>query len=159
MKRLNRLIRITLIAFWTGGISHAFGLDDALHSKSDALTRFKHATELAQQDKDDEAGAAFEALIAQYPELPEPYNNLAALHAKHGRLDAARATLEAALEAHPDYALAYQNLGRLYVQLAERAYQRALALEPQNARAKQMQQKIQSVLASATTATTQSRPR
>ncbi|WP_050009398.1 tetratricopeptide repeat protein [Candidatus Glomeribacter gigasporarum] len=147
MKSFRDLIRIAFIACWTGYLGNASGDQDALHLKNDAQARFKHATALAQQGQDDEAIALFDALIAQYPELPEPYNNLAALHAKYGRLDAARAALESALAVHSDYALAYQNLGRVYLQLAERAYQRTLELEPRNASAKRMQQRIQSILA------------
>src|SRR5260363_360387 len=139
MKSFRDLIRIAFIACWTGYLGNASGDQDALHLKNDAQARFKHATALAQQGQDDEAIALFDALIAQYPELPEPYNNLAALHAKYGRLDAARAALESALAVHSDYALAYQNLGRVYLQLAERAYQRTLELEPRNASAKRMQ--------------------
>ncbi len=147
MKFFRNLMRIALIAFWTGCIGNAFGQEnDALHLKSDVQAYFRHAAALAQQGKDNEAIAIFETLIAQYPELPEPYNNLAALNARHGRLDAARITLEAALAAHPDYALAYQNLGRVYLQLAARAYQRTLELDPRNAGAKRMQQRIQSIL-------------
>src|SRR5260364_363029 len=147
MKSFRDLIRIAFIACWTGYLGNASGDQDALHLKNDAQARFKHATALAQQGQDDEAIALFDALIAQYPELPEPYNNLAALHAKYGRLDAARAALESALAVHSDYALAYQNLGKVYLQLAERAYQRTLELEPRNASAKRMQQRIQSILA------------
>lgn len=151
MKTLHHSICITLFIFWTACMSYAFGQHDAHDSKSDAQARFKHATQLAQQGQDDEAIAAFDTLITQYPELPEPYNNLAALHAKRGHLDAARAALDAALKAHPDYALTYRNLGKVYLQLAERAYQRTLELEPHNARAQHMQQQIQTILESPTT--------
>jgi tetratricopeptide (TPR) repeat protein len=57
--------------------------------------------------------------------LPEPYNNLATLYAKHGRYTEAREALETAIKANPNYGLAYENLGDLYLRLADSAYQRA----------------------------------
>ncbi|MDW8335590.1 MAG: tetratricopeptide repeat protein [Tepidimonas sp.] len=79
------------------------------------------------------AQATYEELTRRYPELPEPYNNLAVLHAAAGRLGEARAALEAALRAHPDYATAHRNLGDVYAQLALGHWQRALALQPDQA--------------------------
>lgn len=63
-----------------------------------------------------------------YPELPEPYNNLAALYAKHGRYDDARSALVTATHANPNYGLAYENLGDLYLRLAAESYKRAQSL-------------------------------
>lgn len=80
---------------------------------------------LAHLNRDDEAIKAFIALTQTYPELPEPYNNLAALYAKHGQYTEAREALETATKANPDYGLAYENLGDLYLRLAASAYQRA----------------------------------
>jgi tetratricopeptide (TPR) repeat protein len=91
----------------------------------DAQAQFKRATVLAHLNRDDEAINAFIALTQTYPELPEPYNNLAALYAKHGRYTEAREALETATKANPNYGLAYENLGDLYLRLADSAYQRA----------------------------------
>jgi len=91
----------------------------------DAQAQFKRATVLAHLNRDDEAIKAFIALTQTYPELPEPYNNLAALYAKHGQYTEAREALETATKANPDYGLAYENLGDLYLRLAASAYQRA----------------------------------
>lgn len=91
----------------------------------DAQAQFKRATVLAHLNRDDEAISAFVALTQTYPELPEPYNNLAALYAKHGRYTEAREALETATKANPNYGLAYENLGDLYLRLADAAYQRA----------------------------------
>ncbi|MEM5367572.1 tetratricopeptide repeat protein [Paraburkholderia azotifigens] len=94
----------------------------------DAQAKFKRATVLARLNRDDDAIAAFTELTQTYPELPEPYNNLAALYAKQGRYTEARAALETAVKASPGYGLAYENLGDLYLRLADQAYRRAQSL-------------------------------
>jgi tetratricopeptide (TPR) repeat protein len=94
----------------------------------DAQAKFKRATVLARLNRDDDAIAAFTELTEAYPELPEPYNNLAALYAKQGRYSEARAALETATKASPGYGLAYENLGDLYLRLADQAYRRAQGL-------------------------------
>jgi tetratricopeptide (TPR) repeat protein len=94
----------------------------------DVQAKFKRATVLARLNRDDEAISAFTELTQAYPELPEPYNNLAALYAKKGRYDEARVALETATKANPSYALAYENLGDLYLRLASESYKRAQAL-------------------------------
>jgi tetratricopeptide (TPR) repeat protein len=94
----------------------------------DVQAKFKRATVLARLDRDDEAISAFTALTETYPELPEPYNNLAALYAKKGRYEDARVALETAVKANPSYGLAYENLGDLYLRLASESYKRAQAL-------------------------------
>jgi tetratricopeptide (TPR) repeat protein len=98
-------------------------------NRRDVQAKFKRANALAQLGRDDDAIAAYTELTQDYPELPEPYNNLAALQAKHGHYDEARATLEIAVRANPSYALAYSNLGDLYLRLASSAYQRAATLD------------------------------
>jgi tetratricopeptide (TPR) repeat protein len=94
----------------------------------DVQAKFKRATVLARLNRDDEAIAAFTELTQAYPELPEPYNNLAALYAKKGRYDEARIALETATKANPSYALAFENLGDLYLRLASESYKRAQSL-------------------------------
>ncbi|WP_087131571.1 tetratricopeptide repeat protein [Caballeronia pedi] len=94
----------------------------------DVQAKFKRATVLARLNRDDDAIAAFTELTQAYPELPEPYNNLAALYAKKGRYEEARAALETAVKANPGYALAYDNLGDLYLRLASESYKRAQSL-------------------------------
>ncbi|MGE5162140.1 MAG: tetratricopeptide repeat protein, partial [Betaproteobacteria bacterium] len=78
------------------------------------------------------ARAVFERLTEDYPELPEPYNNLAVLYASQGQLQRARTLVEAALAIRPDYATALENLGDIYLQMSVDAYQRAARLQPGN---------------------------
>lgn len=92
---------------------------------SDARLRFLHGVMLSEQRQAPEAMAVFQRLTEDFPDMPEPYNNLAVLHAAAGRVDSARALLEAALHHDSGYRTAHENLGDVYVLLAERAYQRA----------------------------------
>ena len=80
-------------------------------------------------NKTDEAIAVFTKLTEDYPELPEPYNNLAVLYASQKQYDKARMALEMAIRAHPSYATAYENLGDLYAKLASQAYGKAVQLD------------------------------
>ena len=98
----------------------------------DARLRFLKGVALNQLGRLDEAEDVFRALIDEYPELPDPYNNLAVVLAAQGRLEDARQALEAAIQAVPNHALAHENLGNLYLQLARRNWQRAAALAPAN---------------------------
>lgn len=75
----------------------------------------------------------FTLLTQEYPELPEPYNNLAVLYAAQGQYDKALDALGAALRANPDYATAQENLGDVHARLAAQAYARALQLQSDNA--------------------------
>ena len=78
------------------------------------------------------ATTTFEALIEEYPELPEPYNNLAVIYASQSQLDKARNALEMAVRNNPNYAVAHENLGDIYARLAHDAYQRSLQLHGNN---------------------------
>lgn len=81
------------------------------------------------------AAGIFTRLTQDFPDLADPYNNLAVLHAAAGELDDARAALEQALRLQPEHAQAQENLGDVLTRLALRAYQRAqkAALAPSDA--------------------------
>ncbi|HEV7915776.1 MAG TPA: tetratricopeptide repeat protein [Albitalea sp.] len=98
----------------------------------DSQLRFQKGTFLAELQRSAEAMDIFTQLTVDYPEIPEPYNNLAVLYAARGEYDKARAALEAALRANPNYAVAHQNLGDIQTQLARQSYARALQLDPSN---------------------------
>lgn len=91
---------------------------------------------VAQNQKGDMAAAqdTYARLTQEFPELPEPHNNLAVIHAAAGRYDEARTALEAAIRANPQYAVALENLGDVYARLAQRAWQRAQQLDTGNPR-------------------------
>ena len=80
-----------------------------------------------------EAIATFTKLTEDFPELPEPYNNLAVLYAGQSQFEKARSALEMAIRTNPSYATAHENLGDVYARLASQAYGSALQLEGANA--------------------------
>jgi tetratricopeptide (TPR) repeat protein len=94
--------------------------------------RFLKGLILTEQKKVNEAIQVFTGLTEDFPELPEPYNNLAVLYASLGNYDKAKSALELAIHTHPSYATAHENLGDIYAQLASRAYDRALQLDKNN---------------------------
>src|SRR6185312_17313380 len=87
---------------------------------------------LSDQGKADEAIGVFRAVLADFPELPEPRNNLAVLYAQKGEYALARDELERAVQVAPDYAVAHENLGDVYARLAEVEYEKAVALDKRN---------------------------
>ncbi len=112
-------------------------LDGFLASNPDhAEARFLKGLILVNQDKLEAAIKIFEALTKDYPELPEPYNNLAVSYSALGRFDDARKALQSAITTHPSYATAHENLGNIYAMMAADAYNHALSLDKENAAAR-----------------------
>ena len=101
----------------------------------DAQARFLKGLILADQGKTNDAITVFTGLTEDYPELPEPYNNLAVLYASQSKYEAAKNALEMAIRTHPSYATAHENLGDIYAKMASLAYDKALALDSTNATA------------------------
>lgn len=99
---------------------------------NNAEARFSKGLTLVMLKQDDGAIQVFSDLVRDFPELPEPYNNLAVLYARAGRYDEARDALESALVTHPSYATAHENLGDIYAALANAAYNRAIVLDKNN---------------------------
>lgn len=97
-----------------------------------AQGRFLKGLILAEQGKSAEAIQIFTRLTEEYPELPEPYNNLAVLYASQGQYEKARHALEMAISTHPSYATAHENLGDIYAKMASQAYDKALQLDKSN---------------------------
>ena len=94
--------------------------------------RFLKGLALADSGQADAAIVVFQGVLAEYPELPEPHNNLAVLYAGKGDYALARDELEAAISAAPDYTVAYENLGDIYAQLAAVNYEKAIARDARN---------------------------
>ena len=102
----------------------------------DSRARFLKGVILTEQGKPADAIKIFTALTQDFPELPEPYNNLAVLYANQGEYEKARQALEMAIRTHPSYAVAHENLGDIYATLASQAYDKALQLDSGNATAR-----------------------
>ena len=99
----------------------------------DPQLRFLRGVAQTDSGKQADAITTFTKLTEEYPELPEPYNNLAVLYANQNQLDKARTALEMAIRTNPSYATAQENLGDIYAKLASQAYNKALQLDATNA--------------------------
>ncbi|MGE0498219.1 MAG: tetratricopeptide repeat protein [Ramlibacter sp.] len=98
----------------------------------DPQMRFLKGVIQTEAGKPGDAITTFTKLTEDYPELPEPYNNLAVLYAGQSQFDKARAALEMAIRTNPSYATAHENLGDVYAKLASQAYSKALQLDSSN---------------------------
>lgn len=98
----------------------------------DAQGRFLKGLILTEMGRPADAIPVFTRLTEDYPELPEPYNNLAVLYAQQKQYDKARTALEMAIRTHPSYSIAHENLGDVYAKLASQAYDKALQLDSSN---------------------------
>ncbi len=151
--RAARLVAFS--AFFSMGLAHADDYSDittllksgkaaeALTKADQRLTttprdpqlRFLRGVAQADSGKPSDAIATFTQLTQEYPELPEPYNNLAVLYAGQNQLDKARTALEMAIRTNPSYSTAHENLGDIYAKLAGQAYNKALQLDAKNSAA------------------------
>ena len=118
-----------------GNAAEALRKVDAHLAKNsqDAEARFVRGLALVKLNRSEQAIRVFADLTRDYPQLPEPYNNLAVLYAQQGDYEKARDALEAALATHPSYGTAHENLGDIYAALAGASYSRAVTLDPNNA--------------------------
>ena len=152
--RLRRHVALLIVAqlLCAGQAAHADDIEDAnklfkqgQHSQAlakvnsylagkpkDAQARFLKGLIFTEQGKTADAVKMFSALTEDYPELPEPYNNLAVLYASQGQYDKAKLALKMAIRTHPSYATAHENLGDIYAKMASQAYDRALQLDRSN---------------------------
>ena len=144
---------VRLLAFsacWIAGVAHAdiygelaaltrAGNPEQAIAQADAYltsnprdpqVRFLKGVAQSRAGDTQAATETFERLVEEYPELPEPYNNLAVIFAAQNQLDKARGALEMAVRNNPNYALAHENLGDIYARLAHNAYQHSLQLQP-----------------------------
>ncbi len=120
-----------------GNLAQALVRADAylVNRPKDAQMRFQKGLILAEQNKIADAIRIFSSLSADYPNLPEPHNNLAVLYANQGQYEKAKDALEAAIRTHSSYSTAHKNLGDIYAKMASQAYDKALQLDKSNAAA------------------------
>lgn len=124
---VNRLVR-------SGQLAEALAkADQYLSSRPrDPQMRFLRGVIQTESGRTNDAIATFLKLTEDFPELPEPYNNLAVLYASQSQFDKARVALEMAIRTNPSYATAHENLGDVYAKLASQAYSKALQLDGTN---------------------------
>lgn len=101
----------------------------------DPQARFMKGLILTELNRTPEAIVVFTKLTEEFPESPEPYNNLAVIYAQQKQYDKAREALETAIRTHPSYATAHENLGDIYAHMASQAYDKALQIDSSNASA------------------------
>jgi tetratricopeptide (TPR) repeat protein len=129
--------------------------DQVLAAKpKDAQARFMKGLILTEMNRHNDAIAVFTKLTEDYPELPEPYNNLAVLYAQQRQFEKAKNALEMAIRTHPSYATAHENLGDIYARMASQAYDKALQIDSSNASAQSKLAMIRDLMSVATRPTT-----
>ena len=92
---------------------------------ADPQMRLMRSQMQAAQGQTALAMESLQVLTQEFPELPEPYNNLAVLLAQQQRFDEALTNLKLAIRARSDYSLALENLGDIYIALARQSYLQA----------------------------------
>ena len=122
-------------------------VDKVLAAKpGDPQARFLKGLILTEQGDSKDAIEVFEQLTRDYPDLPEPYNNLAVIYARQGHYEKAREALEKSIRTHSSYATAYENLGDIYARLASQAYDKALQLDSTNSGAQSKLMLVRSIV-------------
>ncbi len=100
-------------------------LADANSIGTDVQLMFLHGRALSALGRHNEAISMYLDMTTRFPELPEPWNNLAAEYVRQGKVEMARDALQMALAAAPDYAVARQNMGEVQLMLAEQSFSKA----------------------------------
>ncbi|HEY1091545.1 MAG TPA: tetratricopeptide repeat protein [Burkholderiaceae bacterium] len=115
-------------ALWHAGKrEQALALAEKAIAQDPQNARLRFALGVMRMEAGDLTAAAklFTALTQDFPDLADPYNNLAVIHAGRGELDAAAVALEQSVRLQPDNALAQENRGDVLMRLALRAYEHA----------------------------------
>ena len=130
-----------------GRYQEALETIDALprESRAQPQIRLYQGMSLMALDRRPEALRAFEALAAERPDMPEPFNNMAVIQAADGRYGEARLLLESALRADAGYSVALENIGDVYIKLANQSYARLLTLDPKRKSAKKRHEAVQMI--------------
>lgn len=96
---------------------------------TDLRTKFSQAQQLASQGQVLKAISIYQKLISAHPQLPEAYNNLAALYLQQKKTKKAKHILEQGLYAHKGYGVLYESLTSINVAMAREAYSKALQID------------------------------
>lgn len=118
-----------------GRLAQAVELADLgiARNPKNAQLQFMRSVALERLGRTEEAAKQLRSLISQYPEIPEPYNNLAVIEAGFGNLEDAVRLLQQALGLNAQFATARKNLGDVYLALALENYEKAAPVLKENA--------------------------
>ena len=101
-----------------GGAAGATGSKEEVakaKARAEAMTKaFSEGVELINADKNEEAVAKFNEVIAAMPTCAECYANIGTAQTKAKKYDEAEAAFKKAIELKPDYPDAYNGLANLY---------------------------------------------
>jgi Flp pilus assembly protein TadD len=111
---------------------------------SNVQLRFLKGVVLMDLQRNAQALELFNGMSQDFPELPEPFNNIALLQVRQGQPELARQALEAALRNDPSHRQARVNLAQVHLILAANALQLATVATPGDAA---LQQKLEAVRA------------
>lgn len=98
----------------------------------DVQLLFLQGRAYSQLGQRSQAIESYKQLTIFFPELPEPWNNLAAEYMRLDQLELAKEALDMALLADPSYRLALQNQGELQLMLARRSFEKAKNIDRSN---------------------------
>lgn len=117
----NGVLVVALLSFFSNSIAAA--------SDGELAKKFSKAQRLATQGQVMQAITVYQSLIRSNPQLPEAYNNLAALYLKQKNTKQAKHILEQGLRAHKGYGALYEGLTTINVAMAREAYSKALQID------------------------------
>lgn len=107
--------------------------------------RLLHGVALAKLGELEQAAQVFQELIADNPDDPQLFNNLAAIYAGQGAYKNAEDMLQRALLLSPEYSVARANLGDLYLAMARAQYAEALRTDSGNPRLRQRMEVLDTI--------------
>lgn len=106
----------------------------------DMQARYLKAVIYSKQGRTNDAIALFKSIVGDYPNMPEPYNNLGVIYVSQGLYEKAKFEFETAIRLKPNYAIAHENLGDLMVKMASKSYGHATDADQKNAKIKEKRQ-------------------
>ena len=93
---------------------------------TDVQLRFLRARALTGLGRTTEAINDYLDMTSKYPELAEPWNNMATLQLQAGLLDQAYQSLKMAVGINPKYGIAHRNLGLVQLIMANHSFDQAV---------------------------------
>ncbi|AHG63351.1 TPR domain-containing protein [Advenella mimigardefordensis DPN7] len=96
--------------------------DRIIAPATDVQLLFLKGRALAALDRRPQALEVYRSMTSSYPELAEPWNNMAALYLQAGLTDPAYEALKTALSINPRYGVALRNMGMVQLMLSQKAF-------------------------------------